>query len=296
MNVYVIYKFDDHKTVAAKIEEIKEQVPNVNFFMFSPDNKSKLWHHYAKKKLKASNMVAFFDTLEGNEPHFKHIAWELNCAEKLRKRIVVFKDLTKTYAPKIYGNDYSEEQINRFRYKVKDLQQAIDYFKAEVNWRVDQNLMHADPKQQDGENSDAYNQILLEQYRIMIDTSEKLMERRQATGNLYTTICAALVAFVGATFGFDNLLISAFSSLLSGIIITVLCLNWRASLSAYELNNGGKFAVINEIEKHLPADMFECEYRYNTLNGIRSYSSREKRLPAIFIYMPTLQLFPYDRC
>ena len=62
----------------------------------------------------------------------------------------------------------------------------------------------------------------------------------------------------------------------------MLCYNWRLSLNAYELNNAGKFEVINHIEKHLPADMFECEYRYNTLNGIKSYSAREKMLPSIF--------------
>lgn len=283
MNVYVIYKFADYDKVAARIEEIKKELSGVYFFMFSPNYKNKLWHRYAKKKMKASNIVAFFDTFEGNESCFKHIAWELGCAEKLRKRIVVFKDQEKRYAKKIYGSDYSEEQINRYRYKVKDIKDAADFLKAEASWRVDQNLMNPEIAKAEGGTADTYYSVLLEQYRIMIDTSERLMERRQSTGNLYTTICAALVAFVGATFGFENLLISACSSLLAGIIITVLCLNWRASLSAYELNNGGKFAVINEIEKHLPADMFECEYRYNTLNGIRSYSSREKRLPAIFM-------------
>ena len=49
------------------------------------------------------------------------------------------------------------------------------------------------------------------------------------------------------------------------------------------MNNAGKFAVINAIEKILPANLFDSEYRYNTKNGIKSYSNREKLLPIIFI-------------
>ena len=43
--------------------------------------------------------------------------------------------------------------------------------------------------------------------------------------------------------------------------------------------------MINCLEKQLPAEIFECEYRYNKLNGIQSFSSREKILPKIFSVM-----------
>ena len=282
MKVYVIYRFDDHERVSQKVKEICNSVKGIQFFMFDPNNKSKFWHSYAKDKIKNSNIVAFFDCCDVGEHKLKHIKWELDCAEKYRKRIIVFKDMDKQFAQQIYGNDYSEMQINQYRYKIKDIKDAVAFFQAEAGWRVDENLMQEDTCSKGF--SPEYNQLLLEQYRIMVNTSENLMERRQSTGNLYTTICSTLIAFVGATFGFENLLISAFSSLLAGVIITILCFNWKASLASYELNNEGKFAVINEIEKHLPADMFECEYRYNTLNGIRSYSTREKRLPLIFTF------------
>ena len=71
--------------------------------------------------------------------------------------------------------------------------------------------------------------------------------------------------------------------LLAGLVFTSLALNWKACLRAYEMNNAGKFAVINAIEKILPANMFDCEYRYNTKNGIKSYSNRERLLPHIFV-------------
>lgn len=57
------------------------------------------------------------------------------------------------------------------------------------------------------------------------------------------------------------------------------------------MNNAGKFAVINAIEKILSANMFDCEYRYNTKNGIKSYSNREKILQVIFIIFGVVLIF-----
>lgn len=280
MNVYVIYKFDDYEEVRKKMDEIKANVKNITFFYFEKNDSNPLWHFTARKKIKNSNMVIFFDFLEDKSVPLKNIKWELKCAEKYKKRIVVFKKNSELFSPELYEKDYSEIDINKFRYKTRNVSEAVEFFRAETGWRVENNLIHTSSSEDKFSVED--KQLLLDQYRIMIDTSEKLMERRQAVGNLYTTICTALIAFIGASFGFGSLVVSAIASLMSGIIIIVLCYNWRLSLNAYELNNAGKFEVINHIEKHLPADMFECEYRYNTLNGIRSYSAREKMLPSIF--------------
>ena len=286
MNVYVIYKFSDYDRVVKRISEIKEAINSVSFYLFEPNRKNNNWHYTAKKKIKKSNLVLFFDFSDGNsEISFKHIKWELKQAEKYNKRIIVSKEDDNSYPSSIYETDYSEQETNRNKYKTLKAQNIIQFFKDETEWCVQSNLINAISKTKTNESIDIPSEdktLLLEQYRMMIETSEKLMERRQAMVNLYITICTALIAFIGASFGFDNLFISAIIALLSGIIIVVLCYNWHSSLDAYDLNNAGKFEVINQIEKHLPADMFECEYRYNKQKGIRSYSSREKILPVIF--------------
>lgn len=286
MNVYVIYRFANYEYVKKQIEEVMSKVNNITFFYFKPGNKSFLWHKRAKKKIKESNMVIFFDSFR-NEPsnRFKHVKWELKCAEKYKKRIVVFKDQVEKielYSSKIYNKDYSDDIPNRFKYKTVSSKNIVSFLSGEANWNVEHNLIKK-LFSNEPELTSEDKHLLLEQYKIMIDTSEKLMERRQATGNLYTTICAALIAFVGTAFGMGISLISSIVCGLSGVIIIMLCCNWRSSLKAYELNNAGKFEVINQIERHLPAEMFECEYRYNTLNGIRSYSTRERMLPLVFI-------------
>ena len=286
MNIYVIYRFDDYDNVKKQIDKA-DDIPNITFFYFKPGDNGRFWHRRAKKKIKESNMVVFFDSFADNTPNkFKHIKWELKCAEKYKKKVVVFKENVeniKLYSSKIYSTDYSENFPNRFKYKTVSYDKMVTFLEEQANWTVEGSLIKSLRK--DGEPlTDGDKQILLEQYKIMIDTSEKLMERRQATANLYTTICSALIAFVGTSFGVGISLLSSVVSLLAGIIIIMLCANWRSSLRAYELNNGGKFEVINEIERHLPAEMFDCEYRYNTHNGIRSYSTRERTLPLVFMF------------
>ena len=278
MNVYVIYKFSNLDFVQNTLNTLKSQISNISFFFFKPSCK-KHWHRKAKEKIRTCNQVIFFDNVSNNKnENVKNIKWELKLAEKYNKKIVVFKNDNNDYSEKLYETDYSEEEINYIRYKTYNVSFIKDYFEKETKWNIQNNLLH-----EKLEYSNEYNELLFEQYKLMVQTSEKLMERRHSTGNLYTTICSALLAFLGASFAFKNLLISGIIALLSGLIIIVLCINWRLSLSAYDLNNRGKFEVINQIEKNLPADMFECEYRYNTLNGIRSYSMREKKLPIIFI-------------
>lgn len=293
MNVYVIYRFRNYEYMKRHIDHVRESIGSgmggkdgVTFFYFEPKSGSKLWKLRAMKKIKQSNMVIFFDNFVGADTsHFKNVKWELKCAEKYRKRIVVFKENVneiENYSSKIYSTDYSENIPNRYKYRIEPIDRMAEILWEEANWNVKKNLIKKVSRDQQ-ELTGEEKHLLLEQYKIMIDTSEKLMERRQAMGNLYTTICSALIALIGASLGFGNILVAAAVCLLTGIIIILLCGNWRSSLKAYELNNAGKFEVINQIEALLPAEMFECEYRYNTLNGIRSYSTRERMLPVVFM-------------
>ena len=293
MNVYVVYKFSDFNEVSKKLEEIKNSLENVSLFYFSPEDRQKNWHKIAKEKIKKCNMVLLFDCFEENCPtSLKHIKWELKQAKKHGKKIVVCKKNTEHFIEEIYERDYSEKKPNEKKYTKEKPEKIISFLKEESEWCVKNNLINKTKAVKESKPnpnfSDEEKSLLLEQYRMMIQTSEKLMERRQAMVNLYITICTALIAFIGASFGFDNIVVTSIIALLSGIIIIVLCLNCHSSLNAYELNNSGKFEVINEIEKNLPADMFNCEYEHNKKKGFVSYSTREKTLPIIFAFFGVL--------
>ena len=287
MNVYVVYKFDDEEEVMSHIKRIEEEVLDVSFFYFKRGQQL-LWRNKAKEKIKDCDLVVFYDNRDDyTDVNLKNIKWELNLARKYKKRLVIFKKNVERYAPQLYDKDYSELSIDQKKYVTHSVNNEIEFFKKQSGWCVEENILNAEkPKNSASESlSNEDKHLLLEQYKIMIDTSEKLMERRQSMVSLYITICTALIAFIGASFAFGDLLITAVITLLTGVITIILCYNWRTSLASYELNNEGKFEVINQIEKHLPADMFECEYRYNKMKGIRSYSARERVLPLIFMFV-----------
>ena len=282
MNIYVIYKFDDYEIVKKKIDEISKVIsPDSHIFMFENDCTSKLWRIRATRKLKECHLVILFDSLSGERNSIgKHILWEINKAEKLNKRIVVFKSDPNSKNRSWYEYDYSEKDPVHSRYKTVPIEESVQFMKNEYGWQMEDNLLHLDETK--GTFTDTEMQLLLEQYRIMIETSERLMERRQEVVNLYTTLSTTLIAFAGASFAFSDIKICAVILFVSGLILLMLCRNWRISLTSYDMNNGGKFEVINTIEKRLPAEMFACEYKYNKLNGICSFSYREKVLPIIF--------------
>ena len=281
MNIYVIYKFNDYDLVKKTVDEIKKAIPSGHsIFMFEPDRTPKLWRFHARKKLKESQLVLLFDSLSGGKKQVgRHISWEVKYAAKQEKKIVVLKADPSSVDRTWYELDYSEQTPRHSKYKTIPLSDAVSFMQKECSWNMDQKLFHTDSPQALPQDQMS---ILLEQYRIMIDTSEKLMERRQATTNLYTTLSTTLIALISASFAFENAIMRGAILLASGLILILLCHNWKLSLEAYDLNNTGKFAVINLLEKYLPAEIFECEYSYNKQKGMRSFSAREKKLPEIF--------------
>ena len=194
MNVYVIYRFIDVEYVKQQIEKIKKQTNEITFYYFDPNKKPIFWHKKARKKIKESNLVIFFDKISpDSKENVKNIKWELKCAEKYKKRIIAIKeniDLIDSYSSKIYNTDYSDAFPNKLKYKIISNDKLVEYLIEQATWNIGQHLI------KNKELTNDEKQLLLRQYEIMIDTSEKLMERRQSTGNLYTTICSALIAFM----------------------------------------------------------------------------------------------------
>lgn len=290
MNVYVIYKFNDSEKVNSLLNEYKKKDSThaLNFFMFNKDHSKSFWHRKAKEKMIKSNIVVYFYSDEQSRKT-KNVKWELNLANSLKKRIYICdigsqlnSSTMNKFAKDIFGTDYSEELLNIAKYKIFHENDFYGILESEAKWNIEDDVISKDfDKTKLSEKE--YYELLLNEYKIMVDTSEKLMERRHNTSNLYMTLCAALVAAVGASFAFDNWWAVGYISLGVGIVFIFLANNWRACLKAYEMNNQGKFAVINAIEKILPVNLFDSEYRYNTKNGIKSYSSREKILPMIFM-------------
>jgi len=102
-----------------------------------------------------------------------------------------------------------------------------------------------------------YRDHLLEQYKLFVETSQQVSERRQNANNYLLTLNSSLVTlFVVflSSFGHHrwNVLIP-----ITGIVI---CFIWFSLVDSYKDLNTAKFAVIHELEEQLPVALFRHEW------------------------------------
>src|SRR5437867_1396301 len=107
------------------------------------------------------------------------------------------------------------------------------------------------------EYGDKYKDHLLEQYKLFVETSQQVSERRQNANNYLLTLNSSLVTLFVAflsSFGHHrwNFLIP-----LAGLLV---CFIWHSLVESYKDLNTAKFAVIHEMEAQLPVALFRYEW------------------------------------
>lgn len=128
----------------------------------------------------------------------------------------------------------------------------------------------------------------LEQYKIMVQSSESLVQRRQGTNTFFLTANGLLLTSVGLVLR-EGAEARSHSILIAMLAFTGLVISWawRSLLLSFGQLNKGKFAVILRLEQHLPAAVFDAEWealeRGANKAVYRSFTDSEVRVPWIFI-------------
>jgi hypothetical protein len=120
---------------------------------------------------------------------------------------------------------------------------------------------------------------LFEQYKLMVDTSQKLSDRRLSTNSYLFTINSSLLTVFGALAAFlpDRRPLAIIP--LAGLLLSI---SWMFLLKSFKLLNAAKFDVIHDLEQRLPARIFDMEWYY--LNpGYKAMSDIERRIPMLFV-------------
>lgn len=128
---------------------------------------------------------------------------------------------------------------------------------------------------------------LFELYKLMVQTSESLVARRQGANTFFLTLNGLIVTAIG-------LFIRQGGDVRShALVVIVLCLtgliiswSWRTLLISFGQLNKGKFAVILRLEKTLSAAIFDAEWealqRGEDKKTYRSFTQSESRIPVLF--------------
>lgn len=191
------------------------------------------WRNLVETKMQESDFILFIigdDTFSSDQ-----IKWEYAKAKSLNKQIVGFKlpSASKESILFCQGFQVFDNAKHCFKFLLKTY--------------------------------DDDRKLKVEQYKIMVSSTEKVTESRMKVNNLFFTITSSIlsVGFVlGKTFGFT------IAATIAMIILTSLSLLvsyfWERLINSYGKLNTGKFKVIDKIEKQLRTNMFEDEWKILT--------------------------------
>ena len=107
--------------------------------------------------------------------------------------------------------------------------------------------------------------VVFEQYKMFVDTSERLVARRQTANRFFFSANALTISAIGVGISLIEDSENRFEFIASGIFVlsivgVLFCVVWRTLVHSFAQLNSGKFAVIHEIEKMLPLALFTAEW------------------------------------
>ncbi|HNX78043.1 MAG TPA: hypothetical protein PLM07_18445 [Candidatus Rifleibacterium sp.] len=102
--------------------------------------------------------------------------------------------------------------------------------------------------------------IVLEQYKLLVDSTEKVYEKRQSANSFFLTLNAGLFTILGYLYGKDADISLRFMAYILPIFGIAICYYWARVIDSYKQLNCGKFKVIEQIETHLPLALFTAEW------------------------------------
>lgn len=288
MKSYIIYKFDDEEIVKQKLKELQKECKNLEQLLL-PQSPIKHWKFYAYKKIKEADCAIFFVGEKCAES--ESIDWELKKFKNLGKPIYTIKldehvKYNKVlYRSKTFGNVELLDK-NRYLYsKEVSIEKLIKIINNNLELDISEEIIC---------NSKMNEDILIEQYKAYLQTSEDVISRRQSVSNFYITVNSTLISILSAVIAILNglskdysLLISTFGCYIVPVLGVLLCLNWRRLVFSYGQLNAAKMKVISALEKKLPFNIYDVEWKVQTDKlGKRKYISFtniEKFIPLIFI-------------
>ena len=275
MNVFVIHSGKDRAEVEKYLLTIKKYCHSFNPLVLK--NGGVFWKVDAKNKIKKAQMVVFFvgETSHASE----NIDWEIKTAIKLQKPIYTVKlnEAFELNSALNVSDPFSREKV--LYSKSSDLNAITELITKHET---------GDYKVFNQEFESIDKNILLEQYKAFLQTSEDLVSRRQNVNNFYISINSALMAAFGIIWALDILSIyKFFTGILLSVVGVILSVSWIKLLASYGDLNSSKMKIISYIEKQLPASLYDAEWAAlsDKLNKRKyvSFTNSEKSVPILFI-------------
>ena len=131
-----------------------------------------------------------------------------------------------------------------------------------------------------------YRDHLLEQYKLYVESADRVSERRASANNYLLTVNAFLITLYGLAGSFGGNRAWQVVVPVAGVLV---CITWLVLIRSYRNLNTAKFKVVHELEEQLPAAMFDREWEH----AQRGVGTTYKPLTHIEQYIPFAFAFLY---
>lgn len=243
MKVFICNKTTDADSSNMIVNELMNHSGNA-VAVLREENHSENWKQIVESKLQEVDFVLF--VLGENTFESDAIKWEYAKSKQLNKRIVGLKLENASPDTVLFCQGF---QI------FDDSKQCLSYL---IKTFEDD------------------RRLLLEQYKIMVSSTEKVTEQRSKVNSLFFTVVSSILSLslvVGKTFDFS------FVGMVGMMFFTAMAFMasffWEKLVRSYGKLNTGKFKVIDGIEKQLRTNMFEREWKILGEIGYESNTETE---------------------
>lgn len=136
------------------------------------------------------------------------------------------------------------------------------------------------------------NSVTLEQYKLFIESTEKVSNRRLETNKFYISLLGIVISLILFIFQYKNNSTIIFFACLFGILLSFL---WLLKLNSFKKLNSAKFRIISKLENTCNFKPYQEEWRILKKNGYSELTNLEGYVPIIFI-LAFLLLFIFSFC
>ena len=133
-------------------------------------------------------------------------------------------------------------------------------------------------------------EALMEQYKLFVETSERLVARRQVVNTFFLSANALALSALGVIAKeASHSPLAAIGIVAISVAALLLCVAWKRLVRSYAQLNSGKFAVIERLERRLPAALFRAEWAAlgegDCHEVYKPFTATEKLVSVVFIYL-----------
>jgi len=252
MKLFIIHRFKDRKLAKSKLKTIAKGFSLKFQPIFLDSSGNEQWKQKAINSIYQAEAVIVFNPKSCQESD--NAKWEIEKAKEVDKEII-----------NLNVNSENNASIS----KLKSMYELRDEFENCFS-----------PSSEDA----------FELYKLMVESSESLIQRRQKTNAFFITVIGSLLAIAGLLVKTGAVNDESIPILYGfSVVGLLLCNSWRNLIDNYGKLNKAKFDVILRLERELGAQIYSAEW-ISLGKGLRpqkykSFTSTEKNVPLFFGFL-----------